>query len=117
MNWFTQAAKDSLAEMAIINLINLPISLGIGYYLAVSVLAVFGLVVLLEATALMFIGGAMDLSMSAGSAALAKLLNQKPDKGLEGDVARRKRFRRAVVFVMTGVFLLAESLALALPFV
>ena len=61
MNWFTQAARDSLAEMAVINLINLPVSLGVGYYLSASALAVFGFIVLLEATALMFIGGAMDL--------------------------------------------------------
>jgi hypothetical protein len=117
MTWYAQAAKDSLAEVAVINLINLPIALGIGYYLSASAVAVFGFIVLLEATGLMFIGGAMDLSMSAGSAALAKLLKQRAEKGSDSEDQRRKRFRRAVVFTLAGVVLFAESLALALPYI
>lgn len=117
MNWYAQAAKDSLAEVAVINLINLPVALGVAYYLSASVLAIFGFIVLLEATGLMFIGGAMDLSMSAGSAALAKLLGHKADKGSDSEDERRKRFKRTVVFVLAGVVLFAESLALALPYI
>ena len=117
MNWFAQAAKDSLAEVAIINVINVPIAIVVALYLSASAIAVFGFIVLLEATGLMFIGGAMDLSLSAGSAALGRLLKQKEEKGLEKEDVKRKRLQRAVVFVFAGAVLFAESLALALPYI
>src|SRR5271169_5268218 len=116
MTWYATAAKDSLAEVAVINLINLPIAIGAAYYFSASALVVFGFIVLLEATGLMFIGGAMDLSMSVGASAVAKLLRQKPDRDSDSEEGRRKRFRRAVVFVVAGAVLFAESLALALPY-
>jgi hypothetical protein len=117
MNQYTQAARDSLAEVAVINAINVPVTLGLAFYLSASALAVFGFIVLLEATGLMFIGGAMDLGASAGASGLAKLLRMKQEKGSDSDEARKKRLRRAVVFVIAGAVLFAESLALALPYI
>jgi hypothetical protein len=116
MTWYTEAAKDSLAEAAVINVINLPVSLGAAYYLTASALAVFGFIVLLEATALMFIGGAMDLSTSVGSVALAKLLKQRADKGSDNEDEKKRRFQRAVVFVVTGAILFTEALILTFPY-
>jgi len=50
------------------------------------------------------------------SPSLARLLRQKPDEEANSEEGRRKRFRRAVVFVVAGAVLFAESLALALPY-
>ena len=116
MTWYVQAAKDSLAEVAVINLINVPVALGAAYLLSANAFAAFGLIVLLEATALMFIGGAMDLGASAGAAGLAKLLGQKRESGSDDELLKKRRLQRALVFVLAGVVLFAESLALAFPY-
>jgi hypothetical protein len=116
MTWYTQAARDSLAEVAVINLVNIPVSLGAAYYLAAGALPVFGFIVLLEATVLMFVGGAMDLSMSVGTVALAKLLKQRADKGSDTENEKRRRFQRAVVFVFSGAILFTEAIILTFPY-
>ena len=116
MNSTLQAARDSLAEAAIINVINLPVTLGVAYYLGAGFLPVLGFILLLEGTGLMFIGGAMDLSMSAGSAAIAKILKMKNDPGSDSEMVRKKRLQRAVVFLIAGAVLFVEAFALALPF-
>ena len=116
MSWFAQAAKDSLLEALVINAITFPVSLGVAYYLAIPTVAVFGFIVLLEATALMFIGGAMDLATTSTAATLSKLLKMGPGEGSVTDEEKKKRFRRSVIFVLSGVFLFFEALALALPY-
>jgi len=116
MHWLVQAARDSLAEAVVINLVTLPVSFGFGYYYSVPTIAIFGFIVLLEATALMFIGGAMDLASSATATTVSKFLKLGPGEGPLPDEEKKRRFRRAVVFSLSGVFLFVEALALALPF-
>ena len=117
MSQLARAAKDSLAEAAVINAINVPVALVVSYLIDIGAVPVFGFILLLEATGLMFIGGAMDLSMSAGSAGLAKLLKQKGDPSSDSEEIKRKRLQRAIVFALAGALLFVESLALALPYV
>ena len=70
-----------------------------------------GFILLLEATALMLIGGAMDLGTSGTGRKLGSMIEKKPIVWKMEDSA--KASRRAAVFTLAGVFLFAEALAMA----
>jgi hypothetical protein len=111
VHWLTGAAIGSAKETALISLINIPISLVAALLLRTGFFGADGFILLLEAAALMLVGGAIDLGASASGRKVMMLIERK-----EGDWNKReyqKHTRRASFYTLAGLFLFGEALVLA----
>ncbi len=112
MHWVTEAVVDSAKETGLISCINVPIALGALVIFRVGFFDADGFILLLEATALMLIGGAVDLGASATGRKIASMIDRKQKNWSKDD--HHKTTERAAVYTLAGVFLFVEALLLAL---
>ena len=101
----------SAKETTLISLINVPISLIGALLLRTGFLDADGFILLLEAAALMLVGGAIDLGASASGRKVMSLIERKESDW--NKLEYQNHTRRASVYTMAGLFLFAEALVLA----
>ena len=111
MNKYSRTAISSLGEASLISAIDLVLALVALALFRTGILAVFGLILLVESSALMLIGGAVSFTGQEGIRRLTSLLTRielKPD-------ARdaEKSEMKAALYALTGVILFVESTVLA----
>ena len=111
LNKYSRTAISSLGEASLISAIDLVLALVALALFRTGVLAVFGLILLVESSALMLIGGAVSFTGQEGIRRLTSLLTRielKPD-------ARdaEKSEMKAALYALTGVILFVESTVLA----
>lgn len=112
VNVWAQAAVSSLQEAALVTLVDLVASFVAAYVIGMSVTSVLGLVLLLEAVALMLVGGAFDLGGAASTKRLFAILTRKR---FDWSPQEHKTAQsRGAVYTLIGVLLFVEALALAL---
>ena len=111
LNKYSRTAISSLGEASLISAIDLVLALVALALFRTGILAVFGLILLVESSALMLIGGAVSFTGQEGIRRLTSLLTRielKPD-------ARdaEKSEMKAALYALTGVILFVESTVLA----
>ncbi len=123
MHWAVKVVRDSALELVVFNVIGVGIAVVGLVLLGGGLLPDFGFVILLEAVALMLIGGALDLS-TTGSIRVAtrqfKMIfrgnvAEKPEEQTSEE--RRKIGISAATYAVTGVLLFVEAGMLTLIFV
>ncbi len=112
MHWVTQAVVDSVKETGLISCINIPIGLGAFVVFRIGFFDAVGFILLLEATALMLIGGAVDLVASATGRKIASMVDRRQKNWGRDD--HDKSTKKAAVYALAGVFLFVEALLLSL---
>lgn len=112
MHWVTEAVVDSVKETGLISCINIPLGVAAFVVLRIGFFDAVGFILLLEATALMLIGGAVDLGASATGRKIASMVDRRHKDWSRDD--RDKSTRKAAVYALAGVFLFVEALLLAL---
>lgn len=80
-------------------------------WIDVSSAAVLGDLLLFEVAMLFMVAGVIDISSSAGMTGFRKLFSSSVEYST---VKRREAERHVVVFILTGVFLLAAMIVLAI---
>ncbi len=120
MHWSLDILVTSAKEAAAFSVIGAAIAFVATLVAATTVISAFGFVLLLEATALMLVGGALDMSSSGSSRFLSRQVRllfgrsvttlAPPPSGEEG----RKAQFTAAIHSVTGLMLLAEAAVLAL---
>ncbi len=114
MHWYGETAFSSFKEVLGINAINvIPTFLGTAVFSA-GFLAAFGLIVLVESSALMLVGGAMSFGGDPGARRAFTLLGWKRREVTREDYQRAQH--RAALYTTAGLMLFAEALMLALAF-
>lgn len=110
MNQYLNVLLSSLWETAAFSVVSAAISVAVVVLAGWSFLSAFGLVLLLESTGLMLVGGAMSFVTPATLRVISSLTRSRRSLTYE---EYAKANRRAALFTMTGVLLFAESLVLA----
>lgn len=120
MHWSLDLLVTSAKEAVVFSAIGAGIAFAATLVATTTVIPAFGFVLLLEATALMLVGGALDMSSSGSSRFLTRqvrLLFGRSMPTLEplssGEEMRKAQFTAAIHSV-TGVMLLTEAAVLAL---
>ena len=111
MHWLKGAVIGSAKETALISLLNVPISFVAALLLRTGFFDAEGFILLLEAAALMLVGGAIDLGASASGRRVMSLIERKESDWNKHEY--QKHARRASVYTLAGLFLFGEALVLA----
>jgi hypothetical protein len=129
LNSYSEAAFDSLKEAGVITLIDVVVSLALLVLFRIYFFDSFGIVLLLEGAVIMLIGGALGFAGQPGVVVLSKLTNgfaifssrrreeteqasKKADPFSDREAMRLGDIR-AAFFMLVGVYLFVESMALA----
>ncbi len=112
MHSVTETVVDSAKETGLISCINIPVALGAFAIFRIGFFDADGFILLLEATALMLVGGAVDLGASATGRKIASMIDRKQKSWSKDD--HHESTKRAAVYALAGVFLFVEALLLAL---
>ncbi len=108
---YIRTVISSLKEAALISVIDVvPALLALVVFRA-SVVAAFGLILLLESSGLMLLGGALSFAGQEGFRRLASVLTRVEPHATEREVERNEM--KAALYVLTGVILFVESSAIA----
>jgi hypothetical protein len=111
LHGYLRITISSLKEAFLINAIDVvPAILGLILFRA-GVLEAFGLILLLESSGLMLLGGALSFTGQEGIRRLASVLSKVDMNADEREI--RKNEMKAGLYVLTGVMLFAESSVLA----
>ncbi len=111
MHKYVRTVIASVREASLISVIDVvPAILALLVFRA-SVLAAFGLILLLESSGLMLLGGALSFTGQEGFRRLASLLARVEPHTTEREVERNEM--KAALYVLTGVILFVESSVLA----
>ena len=111
MNWLAEASVSSAKEGLVINGINIPVAALAVFLIGFGFVDAIGLILLLEATALMLGGGAMELGATASTKRLVSIFQGRRMEWTGKDY--RDAQKRGAVFTITGLLLFAESLLMA----
>jgi len=117
MNPWLQSGVSALEEAALITLIDIPVSLAIGIYFGAPTINVVGFLLLLEAVAMMLVGGALEFGGTASAKRLFSLLERTffHRGSFEWSAQDFKKTQvKGAVYTFTGIFFFVEALALAL---
>ncbi len=109
--WIRGLASSALKEATLISALNIPISGLLLLVLRFGFVETLGFVLLLEAVALMLVGGAMDLSGAASTKLIQSIFSKRKEEWKREEHSNLQK--KAAVYSLTGVFLFAESLLLA----
>ncbi|MDV3293539.1 MAG: hypothetical protein LYZ70_04650 [Nitrososphaerales archaeon] len=119
MHWLANLLSTTAREAVVFSAIGAAISILPVLLMAAPFVSAYGFVLLIEATALMIIGGAMDIS-TAGSArftmrqVMLLLGRDSPGEDAYTPAEERKRAQfSAAKYTLTGVLLFLEALILA----
>lgn len=119
MHWLVNLLSTTAKEVVVFSAIAAAISVLPVFLMAAPFVSAYGFVLLFEATGLMIIGGAMDIS-TAGSARFTmrqiRLFLGRDSSGEDtyAPVEERKRVRfSAAKYTLTGVLIFLEALILA----
>jgi hypothetical protein len=115
---YLEATLSSLKEAALISGIDVVAALAILFIFQFAFLDVFGLILLGEAAGLMLVGGAVSFSGQPGVRHIASLVGifgkkQESSSAPRGDLRITRTDVRAAFYIITGVVLFTESMALA----
>lgn len=111
MNKYARTAISSLGEASLISAIDLVLALVALALFRTGILAVFGLILLVESSALMLIGGALSFTGQEGFRRLASLMIRVELKPEVRHVDKSEM--KAALYAITGVILFLESSVLA----
>lgn len=103
---------NSLKESLVFGAIGLPIAYVLLHYVPTFYLDSYAFVLLIEACGLMLVGGAMELTTTAGVRKIMSLVGGKETK-LDGADAKRI-VNGAAVYTLTGVTLFLASLIIVI---
>jgi len=102
----------SVLENAVIIAINIGLVAAAYFIWGWDLVALYGLIMLIEGATFMLIGGSMEFATSASGRAFVSFVTRKPNKTTDAEY--RRAANRAGVFALVGVLLFVESLGLAL---
>jgi hypothetical protein len=111
LNKYARTAISSLGEASLISAIDLVLAVVALALFRTGVLEAFGLILLLESSALMLMGGAVSFAGQEGFQRLASLLTRVELK--PGARDGEKNEMKAALYALTGVILFVESSVLA----
>jgi hypothetical protein len=111
MRWITSLVLAASKETALIALLDLIPSVALLLLYGIAVTDTLGLIFLLEATVLMLIGGAMELSTSPTARRVFSLLGgkERPD----GAQSPRETQKGAALYTLTGFFFFLGAVVMA----
>ncbi len=119
MHWLASLLSTTAREALVFSAIGAAISVLPVFLMSAPFVSAYGFVLLLEATGLMIIGGALDIS-TAGSARFTMrqvrlfLGRESPGEDTYAPVEERRRTRMsAAKYTLTGALLFLEALILA----
>lgn len=111
MNKYSRTAVSSLGEASLISAIDVVLAVVALALFRTRTLEAFGLILLLESSALMLMGGAVSFAGQEGFQRFASLLTRVELKPGARDAEKNEM--KAALYVLTGVILFVESSVLA----
>jgi len=117
VNPWLQSGVSAAQEAALITLIDFPVSFAIGVYLRAPTIDVVGFLLLLEAVAMMLVGGALEFGGTASARRLFSILERTffHRGNFEWSAKEFKKTQvKGAVYTFTGILFFVEALALAL---
>ncbi len=111
MNKYARTAISSLGEASLISAIDLVLAAVALALFRTQILEAFGLILLVESSALMLMGGAVSFTGQEGVRRLASLMTRVELKPGARDAENNEM--KAALYALTGVILFVESSILA----
>jgi len=102
---YLEATVSSFKEAVIFNVVGAAATLGALVFFNIPVSASFGLIILIESTGLLLVGGALGVAGGATAQAISKLLTRKKLDTKSIKTSDEK----AALYALTGFMLFAEG--------
>jgi hypothetical protein len=114
VNRYLDTLVSSVREAALFNVIGAAVAVGAFVLLRLPLIDSFGLVILIESTGLMLIGGALGVAGGATSRKVAEFITTSVLKKKYDTKGFQTSDAKAALYALTGMLLFAEGAAMSL---